>query len=484
MDIEDEYSEVIIERGKEYLSSVIYCIKINNKLYGKVQGSRIYETEIDLDDLDGNCSCPYGTNCKHAVALYLNYKKGEFSDSKEFITSLDKMSNKELIELILSKLKDNPEWIFKFNIRKSVSTEDFVKSFKKNFSSQKIEEAEALLPKLSFEQTLELQDYIENNYDSLEEDLIEDNEPMSSYDYWGDEEYDNGLDDLNESLKELIIKKSKEKNKINEIIKRDSFREEIISNAEEYKDYKEKIKKEFSKEEHLEYLINLKNPAIDEIMKNINNTNKSILYSKIDKKTGLIKEISKRINDKTLIFSVAVYEKDFENIIKYFDHLEDALRESHTLSRMLKDIVNTFILKRYSDEKIAKKLLSARTQADFDPVQNKYLVSQIKDFDFIKNEFDEERLDEDIILLTRLVILDKNKTFDFINSNKNLMNHHWEYILILFKFLKKIYDNETIKKYIEKNQDCFKTANHLKNHLKDIGIYVSTKKDGLVVEIK
>lgn len=481
MDIEDKYSEAVIERGEGYINSVIYCIKIDKKLYGKVQGSRTYETEIDLDSFHGDCSCPYGTNCKHAVALYLSYKKGRFSDSKEFIQSLNEMNNKELIELILSKLKDNPEWIFKFNIRKSVSTKDFVKSFKKNFSSEKIEEAEALLPKLSFEQILELNDYIEKNYDTLEEDLIEDNE---SSEYWDDEEYDDRLDNLNESLKEQILKKSQEKNKINEIIKRDSFREEIISKAEEYKNHKEKIKKEFSKEEYLEYLINLKNPSIDEIMENINDTNKRILYLKIDKKTKLIKEISKRIDDKTLIFSVAVCEKDFENIIKYFDHLEDALKESYTLSRMLKDIVNTLILKRYSDEKIAKKLLSARTQADFDPVQNKYLVSQINDFDFIKDEFDEGCLDEDIILLARLAMLDKNKTFDFINNNKNLMNHHWEYILLLFKFLKKIYDNETIKKYIEKNQHCFKTATHLKSHLKDIGIYISTKKDGLVVEIK
>lgn len=484
MDIEDRYSEGVIERGEGYINSVIYCIKIDKKLYGKVQGSRIYETEIDLDDLRGNCSCPYGTNCKHAVALFLNYKKGRFSDSKEFIQSLNKMNNSELIELILSKLKDNPEWIFKFNIRKCVSTKDFIKSFKKNFSSQKIEEAEALLTKLSFDQILELQDYIEKNYDSLEEDLIENSEYMSSSEYWDDEEYDNGLDDLNESLKELILKKSQEKNKIEEIIKRDSFHEEIISKAEEYKNYKEKIKKEFSKEEYLEYLINLKNPSINDIMENIDDSNKRILYQKIDKKTKLIKEISKKLDDKTLIFSVAVNEKDFENIIKYFDYLEDALKESYTLSRMLKDIVNTLILKRYSDEKIAKKLLSVRTQADFDPVQNKYLVSQIKDFDFIKDEFDDGRLDEDIILLTRLALLDKNKTFDFINSSKNLMNHHWEYILLLFRFLKKIYDNETIKKYIEKNQNCFKTATHLKSHLKDIGIYISTKKDGLVIEIK
>ena len=214
MKLENKYPDKIIERGKEYLSSVKYCIKIKDFIYGKVEGSRTYKTEVDLETLDGNCSCPYGTNCKHAVALYLNYKKGLFSDSVDFIKGLNKMSNNELKELILSKLKENPDWIIKYNIRKNKNTGDFIKSFQKNFSSEIVNEADALLPNFSFQQLLKLHDYIYNNYDNLAEKL-EGGSEEDNYreDYLDEEEYDKGLYELNEKLIEIIVKKSLEKNK-------------------------------------------------------------------------------------------------------------------------------------------------------------------------------------------------------------------------------------------------------------------------------
>ena len=119
MKLEQKYTDKIIERGEEYLNSVEYCIKINNSIYGQVHGSVKYKTQVNLNSLEGDCSCPYGTNCKHAVALYLTYKKGKFQDAEDFIKNLDKMSKNELIELILSKLQENPDWIIKHNIRKS-----------------------------------------------------------------------------------------------------------------------------------------------------------------------------------------------------------------------------------------------------------------------------------------------------------------------------------------------------------------------------
>ena len=70
----------------------------------------------------------------------------------DFIKGLNKMSNNELKELILSKLKENPDWIIKYNIRKNKNTGDFIKSFQKNFSSEIVNEADALLPNFSFQQ--------------------------------------------------------------------------------------------------------------------------------------------------------------------------------------------------------------------------------------------------------------------------------------------------------------------------------------------
>ena len=48
-----------------------------------------------------------------------------------------------------------------------------------------------------------------------------------------DEEYDKELFELNEKLIEIILKKSLEKNKVNEVIKRYLLREEIIDQVKE-----------------------------------------------------------------------------------------------------------------------------------------------------------------------------------------------------------------------------------------------------------
>ncbi|MEK6936151.1 MAG: SWIM zinc finger family protein [Nanoarchaeota archaeon] len=485
MDIQDKYSDNIIERGEGYLNSVKSCIKIKNFIYGKVEGSHTYKTEVDLDSLDGDCSCPYGTNCKHAVALYLTYKKGRYNDTEDFIKSINKMSNNELKELILSKLQENPDWIIKHNIRKNTNTKDFFKSFKKSFSSELINEADALLPDLSFQQLLELHDYIYKNYDELAEKLAEEDEDdYYKEDYWDDEEYDKELCELNEKLIEIIIKKSLKKDEVNEVIKRDSLREEIISQAESFKKYKNQIKKKFSKEEYLEFLLNLKNPNVSELMENITKSETDILFKYIEDKIKVIKNIANLLNDKTLIFAIAVYEKDFENILKNFYFFEEALKKDYKLIGKIRDIINIFILKKFRDENIAKKFIAFRKEANFDRIHIKYLAFQINDFDFISKEFNKENLEEDIILLERLAQINNRKTLSFINSKKELLKRHYSDVVVLFKFLKKVYDYNTIKTYIEKNYDSFRTSSHLKNHLKEIGVFISQREGKLIIDIK
>src|SRR3989344_2330301 len=486
MKLENKYPDKIIERGKEYLSSVKYCIKIKDFIYGKVEGSRTYKTEVDLETLDGNCSCPYGTNCKHAVALYLNYKKGLFSDSVDFIKGLNKMSNNELKELILSKLKENPDWIIKYNIRKNKNTGDFIKSFQKNFSSEIVNEADALLPNFSFQQLLKLHDYIYNNYDNLAEKL-EGGSEEDNYreDYLDEEEYDKGLYELNEKLIEIIVKKSLEKDKVNEVIKRDSLREEIINQADLFKKYKDKIKKEFSKDEYFEFLLNLKNPDISEVKIYVNKVNKNIIYDFINEKPVFIKELAKTINDKTLMLSVSIYEKDFNKIIENFDMFEDAIKEYSELNNQLSDIVELFIKNKYRNEEIAKKLLSNYENTKYNNKQLNYLASQIADFEFIKSNFDKDEIETHVVLLERMSQIDKENTFKFIKNKKDLLNRHWSFIVPLFNFLKKVYTKDEIQNYIKENQELFRTSSHLKKHLKEeSGVFISQKEGELIVEIK
>ena len=155
-DIEQVYSSSTIEKAEDYIERVSNCIKIDNFLYGKVQGTYSYKTEIDLETLEGDCSCPIGHNCKHVVALYLSYTKRKCWDAKDFIKNLDNMDKHELKELILSKLKDNPDWVVKHSLKKSVNKKDFVTNFKKNFSSEKIDEAELIIAELSLEHLFSL----------------------------------------------------------------------------------------------------------------------------------------------------------------------------------------------------------------------------------------------------------------------------------------------------------------------------------------
>jgi len=69
MELTAKYNNSVIERGRDYLNNITYCVKVADFLYAEVKGSRAYNTKVNLKTLDGSCSCPYGTNCKHAVAL-------------------------------------------------------------------------------------------------------------------------------------------------------------------------------------------------------------------------------------------------------------------------------------------------------------------------------------------------------------------------------------------------------------------------------
>src|SRR3989344_6151844 len=489
MKLEQKYADKIIERGEEYLDSVEYCLKINNFIYGQVRGSIKYKTEVDLNSLDGDCSCPYGTNCKHAVALYLVYKKGKFWDAEDFIKSLNKMGHGELKEIILSKLQDNPDWVKKHNLRKGTNKSDFLKSFKKNFSSELIGEAEAVLPDLTFEQLLELNNYISKNYDDLAEKLIEENENNEyahSYDSYDNEDYDKGLYDLNELITETIIKRALLENKVEKILRNEYLREEIIENAESFISYKEKIKKIFEKEECLEFLIRLKNPIVSEVKEYIEESNEVILYNSLAEKTGLIKEIARSLNDKTLLFSVAICEKDLSTIIKNFDQFENAINKYYDLINYLSDVVELLNKKGLKNEEIAKKLLNRHIGGKYNKKQLNYLASQINDFDFIKKSFNKEHIETDAVLLERLAQIDKEKAFNFVKNKKELLiGRHWSNIVPLFNFLKKCYSSQVIKNYVRDNQEAFRTSSHLKKHLKEeCGIFISQKEGNLIVEVK
>ncbi len=82
-DIKQVYGETIFYRGQDYF-------------------------DVDLNNLQSECSCPYGINCKHGVAVLLKYMEGEYSDADKVTKSLDRMSREELRGVIDSLISANP----------------------------------------------------------------------------------------------------------------------------------------------------------------------------------------------------------------------------------------------------------------------------------------------------------------------------------------------------------------------------------------
>ena len=121
-DIKRVYGETIFYRGQDYFDDdrVTSVIKLKDKLTGEVEGSNTYRTEVNLSDLQSECSCPYGINCKHGVAVLLQYMGGKYSDADEITKSLDRMSREELRTVIDSLISANPTNLMYLGIQAKV----------------------------------------------------------------------------------------------------------------------------------------------------------------------------------------------------------------------------------------------------------------------------------------------------------------------------------------------------------------------------
>lgn len=77
-DLETWAGSRIFKRGKEYQGDgrvVDLAIARDGSLVATVDGTRPYATQVwcDMDGLSSDCTCPYESDCKHAVAVVLEY---------------------------------------------------------------------------------------------------------------------------------------------------------------------------------------------------------------------------------------------------------------------------------------------------------------------------------------------------------------------------------------------------------------------------
>ena len=136
-DVEDDFNEEIIRRGKDYYYSrkIITLYKYNNKYYAKVKGNNIYNVEIKIDkyyNIDYNCTCPCNFPCKHEYAVFMAISNKEYERIKlkpEIIKKTSTLTNiiqkvpaEELKQFILSNnILDN------INIDNNILENTFIK---------------------------------------------------------------------------------------------------------------------------------------------------------------------------------------------------------------------------------------------------------------------------------------------------------------------------------------------------------------------
>jgi uncharacterized Zn finger protein len=99
----------VVKRGKSYKGCVSdLCRTADGRLLAWVRGGNRYATEVRLSDAGkplSFCTCPYGTACKHAVAVILSYLDAVQAKRDVPITEADD----ERVELLADEAEDCEE---------------------------------------------------------------------------------------------------------------------------------------------------------------------------------------------------------------------------------------------------------------------------------------------------------------------------------------------------------------------------------------
>lgn len=128
-EIRSAFGEKTFTRGQDYFENgyVERGIKKGTTLIGNVLGSlpHPYRTEVEItDEIYSECSCPVENMCKHGVALLLQWihEKDSFVDCDGLLISLREKSKEELINIVNSMLADDPALAWKLAFTEEVTT--------------------------------------------------------------------------------------------------------------------------------------------------------------------------------------------------------------------------------------------------------------------------------------------------------------------------------------------------------------------------
>ena len=474
MKIEHYYESRIVARGKDYTDNVNFCIRIGNNLYAEVEGSATYKTQVDLQNLDGKCTCPYRNNCKHAVATYLVYEAGGAINGDKFIDHLYTLNKTQLIKIIIDNIKHNPQIVLDQNPHDSNEMERLVEEFINNFSYSKLKKVEKLVKNLDFNQLLRTLNFLQEYDETISDELYE------NTDFY---ELDDVIIGFESELKEELVNKIETEEQLKQALQSRSINHELTYKADKFAEFRHIIKEYLPTRDYLLFLLNLSNPDLCEIEQNL--TDKRPLYFMAKNKCGLVEKVASHIKDKNLQLFVSILKDDYESIINNLSFLKNIIEKPY-MSRKLTAMVELLKQKRFEDENIAKLLLKKLNLKNYEQGQLDYLVKQTNDYDFIKNLVDfESEFIVNKVLLEHLFELDKDTTTKMLQSSQKILhNKHWTEIVDILNYLKRKFGKDYIIGLINENKQLFGNSSVLKSNLKKNGIYIQMIKGNLSVSVE
>lgn len=478
MRLTEEYPAHIIERGERYTHNVNYCIKLGDFLYAEVEGTTTYRTKVQLSTLQGDCTCPYQQNCKHAVAAILIYRQGHSIDADPFINHLNTLDKQQLINLILTTLQNNPDLILEYQLKTSTNCDIFVEELLEDFSNKNMKKAMILAPQFTFDHLMDILDFLKNHDQDLSSEYYDS--------YSDDDEYD-PLDDFEYVLTQSLMDKISSEEQMKQLLAMEYMHQSIIENAEKFTQYASLIKPVFSKEQYLEFLLNQQNPNLEEVKETLTQDNTHLLYALPTHNLPLAKKIAQYLSDDILFLIVAIYKENFADIIRRKESLPSLLaRNDFFIERKLPVLVDLFRKHHFSDESIARLLLSIENLEPYDEKQLTYLVTQITDTDFLQQRIDpQQHFSTNKPLFERLFQLnDALGAFHLENLDLITRDTPKMELTEILSFLKKRFGNDYVRNLIIRHESIFKTSSSLKYQLKKLGIMISYRKGMLFVEVQ
>ncbi|MBU3968076.1 MAG: SWIM zinc finger family protein [Euryarchaeota archaeon] len=352
-DIKHVYGETIFYRGQDYFDDdrVTSVIKFKDKLTGEVEGSTTYKTDVDLNDLQSECSCPYGINCKHGVAVLLQYMEGEYSDADKVTKSLDRMSREELRGVIDSLISANPTNLMYLGIQAEV-----VKKPDGNLLEALDKQIESRLQRIMKSNgddgsADELAGFIKINESVLSKEqvfhiiefLVDNCEDFGCfYDDYSDSNYG---EEIFENLCDAFVKKQMEEKdfvRLKDISERDNYdmlaafinRLPEIENLENLRDFEESMRNLLDESSYVDFLINCglteKARTLIESSESLGEESRFRPYLRIDERSAL---------------EFAYRNGAFSSLLKYYHETGAHDEVVRLLSEVVKDASKNFRLK-------------------------------------------------------------------------------------------------------------------------------------------